>query len=253
MVTNRTALSTIGDGQLNSNRSLNSSTPLANKQTTTYIRQTTDDFKSMFSLTPSKHKRKRFPDMVTKSFSIEKSGTYYNSKRSPAMAKSISFAEYNTTSDTSPTLRLKSSTSAFKNDKAGLAATKLKLRLQFALYKVQQNKPISTSTTACTNTITATTTTATVPKNNDKLAQLNFLNPILSPSASKREHQLHHQITKYIQPRPCHHYSPHQNLKLTTPNQLMLICNQEQEFPLYRQQHRCQMLLKAKPKREIKN
>lgn len=186
MVTNRTALSTIGDGQLNSNRSLNSSTPLANKQTTTYIRQTTDDFKSMFSLTPSKHKRKRFPDMVTKSFSIEKSGTYYNSKRSPAMAKSISFAEYNTTSDTSPTLRLKSSTSAFKNDKAGLAATKLKLRLQFALYKVQQNKPISTSTTAGTNTITATTTTDTVPKNNDKLAQLNFLNPILSPSASKK-------------------------------------------------------------------
>lgn len=135
MVTNRTALSTIGDGQLNSNRSLNSSTPLANKQTTTYIRQTTDDFKSMFSLTPSKHKRKRFPDMVTKSFSIEKSGTYYNSKRSPAMAKSISFAEYNTTSDTSPTLRLKSSTSAFKNDKAGLAATKLKLRLQLPFIK----------------------------------------------------------------------------------------------------------------------
>ncbi|CCG22800.1 hypothetical protein CORT_0B11010 [Candida orthopsilosis Co 90-125] len=168
VVTNRMALSTIGDGQLNSNQSLNCSTPLANKQRSK-LRQNTDEFKSMLSLTPSKHKR-RFPDMVTKSFSIEKSGTYY-SKRSPAI-KSTSFAEYNT-SDTSPTLHLKSSASAFKNDKAGLAATKLKLRLQFALYKVQQNKTISTDTTS-------------IHKDNAKIDELNFLNPILSPSSSKK-------------------------------------------------------------------
>ncbi|KAI5956146.1 hypothetical protein CANMA_004575 [Candida margitis] len=169
MVSNRVALSTIGDGQLNSNQSLSCSTPLANKQRTK-LRQNTDEFKSMLSLTPSKHKR-RLPDMVTKSFSIEKSGTYYNSKRSPAI-KSTSFAEFNT--DTSPTLHLKSSASAFKNDKAGLAATKLKLRLQFALYKVQQNKSNSADTTTIQRGSSA------------KVDELNFLNPILSPSASKK-------------------------------------------------------------------
>ncbi|KAI5966655.1 hypothetical protein KGF57_000619 [Candida theae] len=170
IITNRMALSTIGDGQLNSNQSLNCSTPLSNKQRSK-LHQNTDDFKLKRILTPSKHKR-RFPDMVTKSFSIEKSGTYYTKSsnvRTPAL-KSTSFAEYNT-SDTSPTLHLKSSSSAFKNDKAGLAATKLKLRLQLALYKVQQNKA------------TTTTTTTTTRDNNTKSDNLN---PILSPSQSKK-------------------------------------------------------------------
>ncbi|KAI5955628.1 hypothetical protein KGF54_001130 [Candida jiufengensis] len=112
IITNRVALSTIKDSQLNSS---NSTTPIKNK-----------------------FLKRRYPDLIAKSFSIEQSGTYYGSNyrdddETPTAIKSNSFS-FNS-SEKLPTLHSNSS-----NDLAGLAATKLKLKLQFALYKLKQNK-----------------------------------------------------------------------------------------------------------------
>jgi hypothetical protein len=66
---------------------------------------------------------------LTKSFSTSKTLSRNTFPYSP---KSISFSDYRSTSSTS--------SSPQKNDMAGLAATKLKLKLQLALYKLQQNR-----------------------------------------------------------------------------------------------------------------
>ncbi|KAI5961235.1 uncharacterized protein KGF55_004160 [Candida pseudojiufengensis] len=115
IISNRVALSTIRDNQLNSSKS------------------TTPNKNNLF-------KQRRYPDILTKSFSIEKSGTYYGSDYRDVdetkATKSVSFNDYGYEStEKSPTLHSNSS-----NDVAGLAATKLKLKLQLALYKLKQNK-----------------------------------------------------------------------------------------------------------------
>ncbi|CAK9438821.1 uncharacterized protein LODBEIA_P30450 [Lodderomyces beijingensis] len=128
---NRIALSAIEDSQLNS------STPITDRYKSKVPFQ--DENSCLLTLTPSKYKRKT-PELFARSFSIEKSATYYN-KTTPAL-RSKSFASLTPTTppDQSPSLHLKSSSSAFKNDAAGLAATKLRLKLQFALHKVNQSK-----------------------------------------------------------------------------------------------------------------
>ncbi|WLF77617.1 hypothetical protein PVL30_001333 [Lodderomyces elongisporus] len=152
IATNRVALSTIRDTQLNS------STPLTDKYKRVSLKRN-NDINKLISLTPSKFK-KRTPDLITRSFSIEKSGTYYaktasqqqHQQQQPLRSVSFNFntQPFNTPLDQSPSWRTKSSTStsttttttttqsAFKNNTAGLAATKLKLKLQFALHKVKQ-------------------------------------------------------------------------------------------------------------------
>ncbi|KAI3404639.2 hypothetical protein KGF56_002535 [Candida oxycetoniae] len=136
VATNRVAFSTIRDTQLNS------STPLVDRKSKLHY-QSADNSSRLISLTPRKYRKTGVPDLISRSFSIEKSGTYYDKSISSTL-KSKSFASHHHTPVSSPenssTLHLKSSLSTFKNDVAGLAATKLKLKLQFALHKVKQNK-----------------------------------------------------------------------------------------------------------------
>ena len=142
LTTNRIALSTIKDSHLNSSPS---NTPSKDKKRPT-LYNTNKPKSKLFS--PS-HMRIRQPDLITKSFSIAHSATSLNKKFSPLRA--VSFSDYrstlsnkpssSSTSSSSPSnLKLQSTDDAFKNDTIGLAATKLKLKLQLALYKVQQNK-----------------------------------------------------------------------------------------------------------------
>lgn len=79
----------------------------------------------------------KFSSALTKSFTSTKRTTF------PYSPKSMSFSDYRSTSSTS--------SSPHRNDTAGLAATKLKLKLQLALYKLQQNRvpvdePVSSKT-----------------------------------------------------------------------------------------------------------
>lgn len=151
LTTNRIALSTIKDSHLNSSPS---NTPSKDKKLPTLYNSNKPKSK-LFS--PS-HLRIRQPDLITKSFSIAHSATSLNKKFSPLRA--VSFSDYRSTlsnkplssssssSSSSPSnLKLQSTDDAFKNDTIGLAATKLKLKLQLALYKVQQNKQTRLKTT----------------------------------------------------------------------------------------------------------
>ncbi|RCK60522.1 hypothetical protein Cantr_08666 [Candida viswanathii] len=134
ITTNRIALSSIKDTHLNSSSVSPSNTPTKDRKRPTLfnsIRKPTHGHSASVSRT----------DLFTKSFALANSATTLNKKFSPLRA--VSFSDYRSTSNNNgatPGLRLQSTNDAFKNDTAGLAATKLKLKLQLAYYKVQQNK-----------------------------------------------------------------------------------------------------------------
>lgn len=132
---NRIALSTIKDSHLNSSNSASpNNTPTKNKKRPTLfnsIKKPIHNSSISFSRSST--------DLISKSFALANSATTLNKKFSPLRA--VSFSNYRSTSTNNNTnLTLQSTNDAFRNDSVGLAATKLKLKLQLAYYKVQQTK-----------------------------------------------------------------------------------------------------------------
>lgn len=138
VTTNRIALSTIKDSHLNSTSTSPNSTPTKDRKKSrptlfNSIRKPINNNSISFARSST--------DLISKSFALSNSATTLNLNKKFSPLRAVSFSNYRSTSTKSNSgLKLQSTNDAFKNDSVGLAATKLKLKLQLAYYKVQQSK-----------------------------------------------------------------------------------------------------------------
>ncbi|KAG2732337.1 hypothetical protein G9P44_004754 [Scheffersomyces stipitis] len=220
LTSNRVALAPINNSRLNSSASASSnSTPLKKKK---YSRINLTSSTSI-ALTPSFKKRHSDLNTAAKSFTSHK-------KFSPI--KSISFSDYRSTSSTcsSPNFKISSNRvsnpgHAYKNDAAGLAATKLKLKLQLALYKLQQKQnaksklSLSASETIVFSNCSKTSTKKSIlsPALESKKSTNLPLSPSASPTPANKVF-INNQLPTPPEPAP---YSSSININLKTRTKLL--------------------------------
>lgn len=135
VASNRIALAPIKESQLNSSPTSKVNTP-KKKNHPSLVSMSKQPFAASLSRKKS--------DLITRSFTIAESATSLPRSFSPF--QSLSFSDSRSTSTNPRPIIIKSNkpTKPIKNDTAGLAATKLKLKLQLALYKIQQSQPVIT-------------------------------------------------------------------------------------------------------------
>ncbi|KAK6456175.1 uncharacterized protein RJT20DRAFT_127992 [Scheffersomyces xylosifermentans] len=258
LTTNRVALAPIHNSRLNSNSSTANSSPKGptlknNKQSITSTSQVVGQSKSFRAANLSQKRsianrlslaasttslaltplfKKRHSDLSSKSFSLSASTTSTSSislHRKFSPIKSMSFSDYRSTSSTcsSPNLKAKprgNQPNVFKNDAAGLAATKLKLKLQLALYKLQQKQSNeSTKTLDSQDTLLFATESKTSIKRSitpSESSKNTFRSPTASPTPSNERDQSKVVNQLPIPPEPAP-YSSSININLKTKTKLL--------------------------------